>query len=133
MLAREESAQIIESTLSKVWHDQLIELYGTEDLGNYQAQLLIAEGWLQERPNNDALLLTLGRLAMRNREWGKAREYFEASCQLRPDIQVYGELARLLASLGEAKASLPYFEKYLRAADSPLPDLPLPEFESEVP
>jgi HemY protein len=130
--AREESAQILESTLSKAWDDQLIELYGTEDLGNYQAQLLIAEGWLQERPNNGVLLLTLGRLALRNREWSKAREYFEASCLLRPDGQVYGELARLLASLGEAKASLPYFEKYLQAVDSPLPELPLPESESSV-
>ena len=47
------------------------------------------------------LLLTLGRLCVRNRLWGKARIYFESSIGVEPRAETYFELANLLDELGE--------------------------------
>ncbi len=125
--AAEEAARVIESTLPGNWHDPLIEIYGMESLGNNEAQLIHAEDWLRGRPNNSELLLALGRIAMRNRAWLSAREYFEMSCRLNPGAAVHGELARLLVNLGdEAGASL-HLGMYLNSIDSGLAELPMPE------
>ncbi|MCB1672320.1 MAG: heme biosynthesis HemY N-terminal domain-containing protein [Gammaproteobacteria bacterium] len=125
--AAEDAALLIEATLPNTWHDPLIELYGAVDLGNPETRLIHAEDWLRERPNNPVLLLALGRIAMRNKAWLSAREYFETSCRLQPGVDVYGELARLLVSLGDEEAAQEYLLNYLRLSNSKLPELPLPE------
>jgi len=122
-----EAAQIVEATLGRVWQDGLIEKYGALDFADPVQQLARAEAWLQERPNNGQLLLALGRIAMRNRLWGKAREYFETSMKLQPTPEVYGELARLLKGLGDMDGSSFYLNKYLASAAARLPDLPVPD------
>jgi HemY protein len=124
--AAEQAARIIEEALDKVWHDALIEKYGVLDFAEPARQLANAENWLQERPNNGQLLLALGRIAMRNRLWDKAREYYEASMNRQPAPEVYGELARLLSGLGDAEGSRRYLNRYLESVGKQLPELPLP-------
>lgn len=121
------AGKVIEAALVRGWSDELVRRYGEEDLGNYSQQLLVAEGWLKERPANSVLLLALGRICMRNQLWGKARSYFEASLKISAAPEVYGELSRLLFALGENEAAETYAQRYRDFLNKKLPILPLPE------
>ncbi|NWN82709.1 MAG: tetratricopeptide repeat protein, partial [Halomonas sp.] len=70
--------RLLRHSLKENWDSRLVLRYGLLDV-DASRQLVTAEKWLQERPNDPDLLLTLGRLALRNAYWGKAQEYFEAS------------------------------------------------------
>ncbi len=123
---KEQAGKAIEVALNKSWSDELIKRYGELDFGTPHRQLLIAESWIQDRPGNASLLIALGRLAMRNELWGKAREYFETSLDVTPTAEVHGELARLLRSLGEEKLASEHQEKFIQGIDAELPSLPTP-------
>jgi HemY protein len=126
----EDAAKAIEFALSKNWSDKLIVQYGEMDFGIYQKQLLQAESWLKDRPGNAALLLSLGRLALRCELWGKAKEYFETSISIEPTSAAHGEFARLLRSMGEEEASERHRDAYIESLGAQLPDLPLPDRSS---
>lgn len=124
--AETEAEQTITTFLKKDWDDRLVRLYGLVKGEDLEKQMLLAEDWLQERPNNAMLLLSLGRLAMQAQNWDKAKAYFEASLSSRKTAEAYGELGRLLGHLGEHKESSEYFQKGLAMISQRLPDLPLP-------
>ena len=112
----------VRKALDRTWHEQLVVLYGRIPSPDLARQMTAAEGWLQEHRNDAALMLTLGRIAMMNGAWSKAREYLEASLRLEPSVSVYGELGRLLTHLGEFIRG----SEYLGKACPDLPNLPLP-------
>ena len=117
--AGEKAEQLLRENLKNCYSEPLIRLYGTTDGKDRQKQLLFAESLLAQRTNDPALLLTLGRLALRNELWGKAREYLEASLGLRRSVDVYNELGHLLAHLDQFETSSRYFQEgLLLAADS---------------
>lgn len=116
----------IRRELKRNWNESLVSIYGRVAGPDPQKQLLVAEHWQQERPGNAVLLLTLGRLCLRNQEWKRAREYFESSARLRKDPETYAELARLLAHLGEHQKSTEYYQHGLLMTTAGLPDLPMP-------
>jgi tetratricopeptide (TPR) repeat protein len=93
------------------------------------AQLAWAERFLGSHPDDPPLLLTLGRLCVSNRLWGKARTYLEASLQVEPLPEVFEELGGLLEQLGEQKAALECYRRGLthltRTAPSELAESPL--------
>ncbi|MCG8312880.1 MAG: heme biosynthesis protein HemY [Pseudomonadales bacterium] len=124
--AEAEAEHTITVFLKRDWDDRLVRLYGLIKGDDLEKQMLLAEDWLQERPNNAMLLLSLGRLAMQSQNWGKAKAYFEASLSSRKTAEAYGELGRLLGHLGEHKESSEYFQKGLAMISQRLPDLPLP-------
>lgn len=63
--------------------------------------------------------MAIGRLALRNELWGKAREYLETSLKLRKSVDAYNELGHLLAHLDEFETSSHYFQEgLLLVADS---------------
>ncbi len=105
---QEEVEALLRSTLEKCWSPQLVERYGSLQDTDHVAQLATAENWLNEHSGDSVLLYTLGRLCLRNRLWGKARSYLEASIgaggKLQPDA--YRELGGLLEQLGEADAAM---------------------------
>lgn len=117
--------RLLRHTLKEHWDSRLVLRYGllSVDAGR---QLAYAEKWLQERPNDPDLLLTLGRLSLRNAYWGKAQEYFEASQRQRPSGVVCAELARLFANLGEHNKSQLYYRQSVELLDKSLPALPQP-------
>ena len=129
LLARAGDEAQAETLLRKVlrnhWSDELIHLYGRICGAKPDEQLLAAERWLQDRPNNPELLLALGRLSLRNELWGKAREYFETSLQLRRSQETLAELSRLNAHMGEEEAGLRLLMQGL-VRETGLPDLPMP-------
>ena len=122
--------RLLRHSLKEHWDSRLVLRYGLLSVDPAR-QLVHAEKWLQERPNDPDLLLTLGRLALRNAYWGKAQEYFEASQRQRPSGVVCAELARLYANLGEHNKSQLYYRQSVELLDKSLPSLPQPA-ESEV-
>ncbi|MCW4151951.1 tetratricopeptide repeat protein [Halomonas sp. 18H] len=117
--------RLLRQALKEHWDSRLVLRYGLLDV-EAARQLVVAEKWLQERPNDPDLLLTLGRLSLRNAYWGKAQEYFESSHRQRPSGVVCAELARLYASLGEHNKSQLYYRQSVDLLDKSLPSLPQP-------
>lgn len=124
---QQQAEKLIRDQLNREWSRELVALYGTITGDDAGKQLLHAENWLHERNNDAVLLLTLGRLSLRNALWGKAREYFENSLKLQLSSEACAELGRLLAHLGEHEKSNEYFHKGLLLSTNGLPQLPLPE------
>ncbi|MDR2678299.1 MAG: heme biosynthesis protein HemY [Zoogloeaceae bacterium] len=111
------AARLIEAALAEgEWSSDLAALYG--ELGTADstaevedalaasraltARIAAADGWLVRHPEDSRLLLTLGRLCERQKLWGKAQSYLEASLALRPSRETYLTLARLMDTLGDA-------------------------------
>lgn len=120
-----QAERLLRQALKEHWDARLLLRYGLLNI-DADRQLAYAEQWLQERPNDPDLLLTLGRLSLRNAYWGKAQEYFEASHRQRPSGTVCAELARLYANLGEHNKSQLYYRKSVELLDKSLPALPQP-------
>lgn len=121
-----ESETLLRITLSQHWHSDLVSLYGTVKGANPSEQLLHAENWLKERPNNATLLLALGRLSLQNELWGKALEYFEASKRLHQTKESLAELCRLKLRMKKPQENInPLLEEFLELVE--LPSLPLPK------
>lgn len=121
-----ESETLLRITLSQSWHNDLVSLYGVVKGANPSEQLIHAENWLKERPNNATLMLALGRLALQNELWGKALEYFEASSRLHRTRESMAELCRLKLRMKKNQENLtPLIEDLLELVE--LPKLPLPK------
>lgn len=124
--AEAEAMALLQQQLKRSWDPELVRLYGLIEGPDPQRQLLVAEQWLTERNSDAVLLLALGRLALRNELWGKARDYFEASLKLEESAEGCAELGRLLAHLGEPALSSRYFQRGLEVSTAGLPALPMP-------
>ena len=113
--------------ISKAWNENLVHLYGLAAGADSAKQLARAEAWLDKHENSALLLLTLGRLCLRTRLWGKARRYLEASLMATPHIETHYTLAQLLERLGEPEKALDCYRKGLAlitdkiAGQPPLP------------
>lgn len=91
-----EAENLVRAALKKGWDARLVDLYGRLQ-ADIRHQLTTAEAWLREHERDAVLLQALGRLAMRNSLWGKAREYLETSISIAPTVESY----QLLGSLAE--------------------------------
>jgi HemY protein len=118
--------KVILRGLKHQWDARLVRQYGLMACEDAAVQLSRAEGWLTDHPDDPQLLLCLGRLAARNKLWGKARDYFENSYRIQRDPEVCAELGRLLTALGEPKVAAAYFREGLLLSETGLPDLPEP-------
>ncbi len=116
----------VRDLLKQTWDDDLVDLYGRLAAESPDKQLKQVQQWLKERPKDALLLLAAGRVALRNEQWDKARDYFEASLKHQPSQEVFCELIRLLTSLGEQEASQTLVRDSLGLLSQELPSLPLP-------
>ncbi len=121
----DEAEALLAEALGKHWNNAAIELYGRARSTRPDQALARAQGWQQQHPNNPQLMLSLGRLALQNRRWLEARDYFEQSLALRKSTEVYAELIRLLTQLEDREANR-YVVEGLGLMAARLPDLPLP-------
>jgi HemY protein len=113
--------------LKKQWHVAFVDLYGRIPRKSASKQLAVAEGWLKRHPDDATLFLCLGRLAMVEREWSKARDYLERSHAQRPSEEVCLELGRLLTAVGDHAAAAAVFRTGVSLRSVPLPNLPQPD------
>ncbi|MDH4041360.1 MAG: heme biosynthesis protein HemY, partial [Gammaproteobacteria bacterium] len=109
------------------WDPELVRTYGYLQTDNVRRQLSRAESWLAAHPEDPQLLLCLGRLAARDKLWGKSRDYFEKSYRLQRSPEICAELGRLLSALGEASIAAAYFREGLLLRENHLPKLPRPD------
>lgn len=106
----------IRAALKTVWDEELVLLYGRTKGRDALKQLAHIEGWLAERPEDAALLLSAGRLCIANQLWGKARAYLESSIALRPSVDAFEELGNLQARLGAPGEALEHYRDALELA-----------------
>ena len=103
----ELAQSILRKSLDKQFSDKLITLFGQISIN--ENQLTYAESWLKKQPHSADLYLCLGRLSFANHLWGKARNYFEKSIELKPTPQAFEELGKMMEVLNEqAKACRAY-------------------------
>ncbi len=132
-LGEEARAEIfLRDQIKRNWNDSLVRIYGRLQGEDPHKQLEIARKWQQDHPDSADLLLTLGRLSMRNGHWGKAIGFFEQSIALQPSADAYAELCRLLQHLGEHDKVATLLQEGLSATGSGLPSLPMPDTSASV-
>jgi HemY protein len=111
--AGEQLDLLLSEAIHRRWSDALVYAYGLIPPGNLSSQLTYAERWLKHHADNAVLLLTLGRLSVRNQLWGKGRSYLEASLAIEPQAETYRELGALLERLKKPEAALECYRKAL--------------------
>jgi HemY protein len=111
--AHVEAETLIRECIKKTWDSSLIRWYGLAIGEDVSKQLSVAENWLKQHGDDAILLLTLGRLCIRNQLWGKARSYLESSLALDPQPETYRELGMLLEQLDEPTAAAECYQKGL--------------------
>jgi HemY protein len=125
-----EAGALLTRFLKQHWSDQLVAILGYVNSKQPQQHLQMMEKWLKDKPANPVLLLTLGRLSLRNQLWGKAREYFEQALRATTNnelsAEISAELGRLLDHLGEHEKSLACYQRAMSALEYKLPQLSLP-------
>lgn len=89
--------RLLRTGLRQVWRPEWVDRYGRLEMKNPAPPFAVVEAWLKERPQDAALLLAGGRLAVANELWGRARAYLEAAVAREPT----GEACFLLACLHE--------------------------------
>ncbi|MGB4063842.1 MAG: heme biosynthesis protein HemY [Azonexus sp.] len=114
--AEAETQKLIETVLDAVkneeWQPELVAIYGRLTNSEQTARIAKAEGWLRQHPDDARLLKALGRMCIRQRLWGKAQSYLEASLSVEPSQQGHLELARLFDQLDRAEEA----NKHYRAS-----------------
>ena len=92
---------ILRNKINQQWDEELVHMYGMIDSGFPPQQLTYAEKWLKRHSDSAVLYLTLGRLALRNHMWSKARTYLERSIEINPLPETYMLLGKLLEQTGD--------------------------------
>jgi len=118
---------LLKTAIKQQWQIQLIYLYGLIKSSHSQQQLNFAESLIKQHGQNPILLLTLGRLCLTQKLWGKAQSYLEASLGINPMAETYKELGELMAKLDEAEKSSDYFKQGLLLAAKNFSYQQLPE------
>ena len=120
----EEAEKKIRQALKRGWEEPLVLAYGRVRGAKADKQLLQAEKWLKDRPEDGALLLSAARLCMVLELWGKARSYLETSLAIAPRTEAYALYGRLLDQFGEADNAALAFRSGLSLAVGAGDDLP---------
>jgi len=117
-----EAQKLIEGMLDhgddEVWQSDLAAIYGRLSGGDQMSRIARAEEWLRRRPDHAGLLLALGRMCARQRLWGKAQSYLEASLSVEETQAGHLELARL----GDQLERVDDANRHYRAAVMPAND-----------
>jgi HemY protein len=113
---------LIHKALKKQWDIALLGLYGLVEGKDIARQLKFAESFLSSHARESVLLLTLGRLSVKNKLWGKARTYLEESIDINPLPEAYRTLASVLDELGEHGAAAVQYQKGLELATADVID-----------
>jgi len=112
----DQAEKLVRKSVNRQWDDGLVLCYGDIAVWENSKQITVAEAWLVSQPNNACLLKALGRLSLKAKLWGKARDYFESALIVSNDPVVYVELAQLMDQLGETSKSNEYCRKGLLAS-----------------
>ncbi len=107
----EEAQAILELALENDWSPALVAIYGDAHGTTALPQIERAERWLRDHPRDPALLLTLGKLCMKQGLWGKAQSYIEASLAMEPTQDGHMTLAALMEKIGKPNEAVRHFRR----------------------
>jgi HemY protein len=98
--------EVVEEALAADWDDRLVRAYrdsaapeGTPEL---LAQIERCEQWMNDRPTDPELALTLGALCLRQKLWGKAQRHLEQALSDATESSLAREVHLKLAQMHEA-------------------------------
>ena len=114
--AHMQAERVLRKSLQHSWHSCWITLYGQVKMVNPHKAYLTAEKWLSNHDQDPELLFTVGQLAMQNKLWGKAQQYFEASLSIKPQIKTYQALIDLLFQLKDNERAYHFLKLSLALA-----------------
>jgi HemY protein len=106
----------IEAGLRKEWSERLVRAYGELGDAETDTRLRHAEAWLALQPNSAGLLLTLGRLCIQCKLWGKAHEYIERGLGLEPSAMLWEALGDCCAGQEDAAMATRCYHNALRCS-----------------
>lgn len=109
-----EAERLLRQGLHREWRSDWVDRYGRLELADSNGSLRQVESWLKQRPEDAALLLAAGRLAIANGLWGRARSYLEAAVSREPSGEACYLLGSMQERLGESDQAL---ASYRRAAE----------------
>lgn len=92
----EQAEELLRAGIKYVWDPRLVRYYGLTLSVDVDKQIKIAHGWLKHHPEDAMLLLTLGRLYVRQEIWGQAKIFLQKSLAILPLPETYlllGDLA----------------------------------------
>jgi HemY protein len=102
----DEARVVAEESLSANWDDRVVRAYRDAAAPAGSAALLAqiehCEAWIQERPTDAELALTLGSLCLKQKLWGKAQRYLEQALSDATEPRMVREAHLKLAQLHEA-------------------------------
>ncbi|MES2998643.1 MAG: heme biosynthesis HemY N-terminal domain-containing protein [Pseudomonadota bacterium] len=111
----EKAESLTRKLLKREWFIPLVHTYGLIKTSHPEYQLVHAEKWLKNHPNDSDLLLSLGRLCKQLQLWGKAKDYLETSLIHAPsNPETNQELGELFETLEEPIQALKYYKKTLK-------------------
>jgi HemY protein len=105
----EQAREVVEEALAAEWDDRLVRTYresaAPEGSPELLAQIERCEQWLNERPTDPELALTLGTLCLRQKLWGKAQRHLDQALSDATEsnlaLEVHLKLAQLHEALGQ--------------------------------
>lgn len=113
-----EAQKLIENLLedgdAAGWQPELLTIYGRLAGGEQLARIARAEAWLARHPDDARLLMALGRMCIRQRLWGKAQSYLEASLAVGETQEAHLELARLCDQLEKTEEANTHYRASAR-------------------
>ena len=104
---------LLKERIKRQWDRKLVRLYGLVIAKDSDKQLHTAESWLSTYTHDPALLLTLGRICIRNSLWSKAKEYLQKSADIQESSDTFFQFANLYQHQGDYKQAVIYYEKGL--------------------
>ena len=113
-----DALALASTALAREWDASLAALYGELHAADPLTQLAAIEDWLNRYGEKPELLITAGRVCLRNRLWGKARSYLDAVIRVAPSAGAYLELARLCESTQNADEAQRFYKQGLEFAAS---------------
>jgi HemY protein len=106
-----EAAHALEHALKAQWAERLLDEYARCDGINVAATIAQVETWMQQHGRTAATLRCLGRICLRARLWGKARNYLEESQRIEADADTALALGELAEAVGDAAAAAQCFRE----------------------
>lgn len=123
--AYDSAAKVLARNINREWNESWVKQYGLLNYSDAQAALVQAESWLKQEKNSAVLHLTLGRLCLQNKQWGRAKDFLLSSVAIKPLAESYAELARLQRYMGDEKDSQQSYQQGLVATTDTLLDVPV--------
>ena len=105
---------MLRRALRKSYHPTLIHHYGLVHSPFVEYQIELAESFLKRFPEDPELLLALARLYKYDRQFSKAREFYEKSIASGVQGDAYTDYAAMLEEMGETDLALSYYKKGLQ-------------------